>query len=232
MQIFITGGTGFIGREVSARLAARGHAVRVLARAGSEQKVSPGCQPVLGNALDDKTFLHAVQGCDTFVHLVGVPHPGPGKAEQFSTVDLASIRAAVAAAVAVGVQRFVYLSVARPAPVMKAYQTVRAEGEALVRAAGLNAVILRPWYVLGRGRRWPVVLLPLYWILERCPGTRDSARRLGLVSLRQITASLVDSIEDPRIGTRIIEVPEIRKAQAHGPRSRGADRSHPESVGR
>ena len=215
-HVFITGGTGFIGREVSARLAERGHSVRVLARAGSEHKVARGCQPVSGNALDEESFWRAVEGCDTLVHLVGVPHPSPAKAEQFRSVDLPSIRAAVATATRAGVKRFVYLSVAQPAPVMKAYQAVRAEGEASIRAAGLDAVIVRPWYVLGPGRRWPLILLPLYWILERWPGTRDTARRLGLVSLQQVTAALVDSVEHLQSGRRILEVPDIRKAAIGG----------------
>ena len=46
---------------------------------------------------------------------------------------------------------------------------MRSEGEALIRAAGLNATILRPWYVLGPGHRWPVVLIPAYWLAERLP---------------------------------------------------------------
>ena len=52
---------------------------------------------------------------------------------------------------------------------MHAYIAVRMEGEAMIRAAGLNATILRPWYVLGPGHWWPVALLPAYWVMERIP---------------------------------------------------------------
>jgi len=55
-----------------------------------------------------------------------------------------------------------YVSVAHPAPVMNAYIEPRMEVEAAIRAAGLNATILRPWYVLGPRHRWPYVLLPFY----------------------------------------------------------------------
>ena len=41
--------------------------------------------------------------------------------------------------------------------------------------------------------------------------TRDSARRLGLVTLPQIVAALVDAVEHPPAVERIMEVPEIRK---------------------
>jgi uncharacterized protein YbjT (DUF2867 family) len=95
---------------------------------------------------------------------------------------------------------------------MKAYIEVRAECEAMIRQSGMNATILRPWYVLGPGHRWPYALLPLYWLMEQLPGTRDGARRLGLVTLGQITSALVRAVENPCAGIRIIEVPEIRAA--------------------
>jgi uncharacterized protein YbjT (DUF2867 family) len=105
------------------------------------------------------------------------------------------------------------VSVAHPAPVMKAYTAARAEGEALLAAAGLRATILRPWYVLGPGHRWAYALAPLYWMAERVPSTRETARRLGLVTLGQMVAALVHAVEHPPEATRIVGVPEIRRAE-------------------
>ena len=122
------------------------------------------------------------------------------------------MRASVGAAAAAGVRHFVYVSVAQPAPVMRAYQAVRREGEAMIAAAGFDATILRPWYVLGPGHRWAHLLTPAYWLLERMPGTRQTARRLGLVTLPQMVRALVASVEDPPEGIRVVEVPEIRGA--------------------
>src|SRR5712692_58469 len=187
MTIFITGGTGYLGRSLIPKLLQQGHAVRALARPGSERKLPFGSAAVPGNALDAASFAVQVNPADTFVHLVGVSHPAPWKAEQFRAVDLASVRASVAAARDAGVRHFVYVSVAHPAPVMKAYIEARAECEALIAAAGLHATILRPWYILGPGHRWPVILKPLYWLFEHLPSTADSARRLGLVTLEQMT---------------------------------------------
>jgi uncharacterized protein YbjT (DUF2867 family) len=93
---------------------------------------------------------------------------------------------------------------------MKAYAAVRAEGEAIVRATGMNATFLRPWYVLGPGHRWPYLLLPVYWLFERFLPTRETARRVGLVTLAQMVAALVRAVEYPPTGVRIVEVPEIR----------------------
>ena len=213
MKVFVTGGTGYMGRRLIARLAGCGHQVWALVRPESESKLPAGCTPVVGDALDAAAYATHVPLVDALVHLVGVSHPNPAKAGQFRTVDLASARAAIAAAASAGVRHFVYISVAHPAPMMQAYIAARSEAEALIRAAGLHATILRPWYVLGPGHRWPLMLQPFYWLAERLPKTRDEAHRLGLVTIDQMIAALVWVVENPASGVRILEVPQIR-AQA------------------
>jgi nucleoside-diphosphate-sugar epimerase len=76
----------------------------------------------------------------------------------------------------------------------------------------MNATILRPWYVLGPGHRWPYALIPFYWLAEKLPSTREGARRLGLVTRPQMVAALVDAVEHPVNGIRVVEAPEIRTA--------------------
>lgn len=210
-EVFVTGGTGYMGARVAAQLVARGHRVRALTRAASAGRLPAGVETVIGDALDGATYATAIAPADAFVHLVGTPHPNPSKAAEFERVDLASTRTAVDAAKAAGVRHFVYVSVAQPAPVMRAYIAARAAAEAHLRASGLNATVLRPWYVLGPGHRWPVVLVPLYWLAEQLPGTRDSARRLGLVTIDQMVAALVHAVEHPVEGITVVEVPEIRE---------------------
>ncbi|MBI3765819.1 MAG: NAD(P)H-binding protein [Ignavibacteriales bacterium] len=211
-KVFVTGGSGYLGRRLIPELLRCGHHVRALVRKGSESKIPPGCTLVFANALDESTFSESVPPSDTFVQLVGVSHPSPSKAQEFRAVDLASVRASVSAAEKSGVSHFIYVSVAQPAPVMKEYINVRAEGEALVRESKLNATILRPWYVLGPEHRWPYAFFPVYWILELIPSARDSARRLGLVTLHQMIRTLVAAVENPSSGIRILEVPHIKQS--------------------
>jgi uncharacterized protein YbjT (DUF2867 family) len=209
-NVFITGGTGYIGQVLIPRLLEGGHTVRALARRGSEQRLPQGCEAVTGNALDGSTFVDQVRPSDTFVQLVGVPHPSPAKAAEFQSIDLVSVRASVSAAARAGVEHFVYISVAQPAPVMKAYQAVRAEGEKLIRDSGMNATIIRPWYVLGPGHRWAYSLIPMYWLFERVPGTRETARRLGLVTLGQMVTAITTAVGSSAEGVRIFDVPSIK----------------------
>jgi uncharacterized protein YbjT (DUF2867 family) len=99
---------------------------------------------------------------------------------------------------------------------MQAYTAARADAEAVLRRSGLPATILRPWYVLGPGHRWPLLLLPLYWLASLVPLTRESARRLGLVTLAQMLHALVWAIERPATALRVLEVPDIRRGGLEG----------------
>jgi len=210
-RVFIAGATGYMGQRLAERLLANGHRVIALARPGSENRLPTGCRPALGNALNGTTFQHKLGNADTFVQLVGVAHPSPAKAREFREIDLKSCEESLAVAVVNRIQHFVYVSVAHPAPVMKAYMAVRTECEEKIRASGLNATILRPWYVLGPGHYWPYALKPFYGIARQIPGLRDSAVRLGLVTLPQMTAALSAAVENPAQGIRIVEVPEIAR---------------------
>jgi len=209
-SVFLTGATGYIGSRLSSRLLARGHSVRALVRRGSERKLPAGATPVFGDALSASSFASAVRAGETFVQLVGTPHPSPAKAAQFRAVDFVSASASIENAAKADVAHFIYVSVAHPAPAMRAYIEVRTQCEELLRATGMNATILRPWYVLGPGHRWPYALIPFYKIAEFVPSLRDGATRLGLVTLNQMLRALVAAVESQPSGIRVWEVPDIR----------------------
>jgi uncharacterized protein YbjT (DUF2867 family) len=212
-DVFMTGATGYMGSALAGLLVRRGHRVRAVVRPGSEARVPPGCEAVIGNALESSTFAKHLRSSDTFVQLVGVAHPSPAKASEFRSIDLASARAGIEAAKTANTMHFVYVSVAHPAPVMKAYVEARMEAEALLRESALPATVVRPWYVLGPGHRWPILLVPLTWMLERFPPARESARRLGFVTLEQMVTTLAWAVEHPTRETRILQVPDIRETK-------------------
>jgi uncharacterized protein YbjT (DUF2867 family) len=157
------------------------------------------------------SFADKIPPADTFVHLIGTPHPSPAKARQFQEIDLVSIEVASKAAREADVRHFVYLSVAHPAPMMGAFIAVRQQGEAMLRESGIPSTFVRPWYVLGPGHRWPYAIVPIYWAMELLPATRESARRLGLVTIAQVLRALVWAVENPSEQIRTLGVPEIRK---------------------
>lgn len=90
---------------------------------------------------------------------------------------------------------------------MKHYIEVCAKRERLLRAT-----VLRPWYVLGPGHRWPIILSPVYWLAERISKFREGALRNGFVTLEQMLNALAHTVATPPNGVRVWEVPHIRVA--------------------
>lgn len=227
--IFISGSTGYLGRPLTKLLVAAGHDVRALTRPQSIRKLPLGCTPIPGDALDPATFVTAVPTGTTFIHLTGVSHPSPAKANEFRSIDQVSFEASLQAAQTALVRHFIYVSVAHPAPIMRAYIAVRRECERQLQQSRLNATILRPWYVLGPGHRWPSALIPFYKLAESVPMWRESAQRLGLVTHTEMLAALVHSAGTPRRGVVVQDVPAIR-AISHA--TDGASQSAPSSSNR
>ena len=115
MRIVVTGGTGFIGREVVKRLLdAPGDEVVVVTRDPERAEAFGGrvrlVQAFAGDAISlGKVFT----GADVVVHAIQFPnHPveQPGKGRSYLEVDGRGTEVAAAMAKRVGVRRFVYLS--------------------------------------------------------------------------------------------------------------------------
>ena len=213
--VFITGATGYIGKRITKQLLERGHKVIALIRKGSEHKVPAGAETVIANPFDATTFQSSIPKGSVFLQLLGVPHPSPKKAKQFREIDLQSVKASADAASAAGVSHFIYISVTMsPSKIMAAYQAVRREGEEYCRSKNLPCTFIRPWYVLGPGHYWPVILLPLYGVAEIIPSWRKQARSKALVTIGQVLRTLVNTVESNPQPLRLLEIHHIRTSTA------------------
>jgi uncharacterized protein YbjT (DUF2867 family) len=210
--IFITGGTGYIGKRLISILLEKNCRVVALVRHGSEGKVPAGCEVAVADPFEANSFAEKIPAGCTFVQLLGVPHPSPKKRKQFYAIDLKSVQASAAAAKQAGAGHFIYVSVSQtPTGIMRDYQHVRALGEAAIRTTGIPRTFVRPWYVLGPGHWWPIFLWPLYKVLEIIPSTRAKALDLGLITLPQMLGALVSAVENPPETETILNVPDIRR---------------------
>ncbi len=210
--LFITGGTGYMGKRLIKVLVAQGYDVTALVRKGSEQKLPKGVRAIVADAFDASTFQQWIPKGAVFVQLLGVPHPSPRKKEQFQQIDLRSVKASANAAAAASVSHFIYVSVAMTeSTLMKDYQAVRKEGEAYLQTKTFPCTIIRPWYVLGPGHWWPVLLLPAYGIAQFNEGWRKKAAAFSLVTIAQMLRILVKVVETPPVPRRVIEVQHIKK---------------------
>jgi nucleoside-diphosphate-sugar epimerase len=178
MHAFVTGGSGFVGRQLILDLVARGARVSALARsAAAVAKVeSAGARAVPGDLDDEAAMCAGMQGCDVVFHAAAKVEVW-GKREDFERVTVQGTRRALAAALAAGVSRFVHVSTEAvlvggpalidadeswplPARPLGLYPWSKGRAEAEVRAAataGLHALIVRPRAIWGAG---DTVLLP------------------------------------------------------------------------
>lgn len=211
--IFITGGTGYLGRRLIKKLVARGYEVTALTRKGSEHKLPPGVRGIIADPFDPATFIQWVPEGAVYVQLLGVHHPSPRKKELFREIDLQSAKTSADAAALARVSHFVYASVAMTeTKLMREFQDARREGEDYLRTKGFPCTFIRPWYVVGPGHWWPVLLLPLYGIARLVPAWREKAKALRLVSIGQMVQALLGAVEGPppqRV--RILEIDQIKK---------------------
>jgi len=74
--------------------------------------------------------------------------------------------------------------------------------------------------VLGPGHRWPYALIPMYRLLERLPPTRETARRLRLVTRDEMIEALARAVETPSLGIQVKDVSSIRLAAKSAPGAR------------
>lgn len=210
--IFITGGTGYMGKRLIKQLVARGYDVTALVRKGSEHKLPKGVRAIVADVFDASTFQQWIPKAAVYVQLLGVPHPSPRKKAQFKEIDLRSVKSSADAAAAAKVSHFIYVSVAMTeSGLMKNYQAVRREGEAYLQTKALPCTFVRPWYVLGPGHWWPVLLLPVYGIAQLNEAWRKKAAAFSLVTIGQMLRILLKAIESPGMPRRIVEVQHIRK---------------------
>jgi len=210
--IFITGGTGYIGRRLIRLLIKNGYAVAALVRQQSLAKLPSGCTAVVADAFDASSYVNSIAAGSTFIHLLGVSHPGPAKKALFYSIDLAAAKVAAEAAAKAGVAHFIYMSVAQyPVKMMASYQDARLQAEQAIRATGLKSTFIRPWYIIGPGHYWPLLLQPLFKLMEYIPATAGKAKSLALVSLQKMLQTLLTVVKElPEEPVRIIEIADIK----------------------
>jgi NADH dehydrogenase len=153
-RVFVTGGTGFVGRAVIQALRAEGHAVRCLVRRGSERDLHGfgAIERVEGDVMARQTLDEGMSGCDALVHLVGIIRERPAIGATFERVHVQGTQNVLDAAVAAGVRRYLHVSAlgTRPGARSRYHQTKWAAEEA-VRSSPLAWTIFRPSIIYGRG---------------------------------------------------------------------------------
>ncbi len=213
MRVFVTGGTGFIGRHLCQRLVERGDRVVALVRTRARAARLPvGVEGLLGDLstlADPKTVLPAF---DVVIHLAGVV--AAKREEEYAAVNHAAVEGLLDC---LGRQewtprRFVLassLAAAGPSPGDRAwteedapapidpYGVAKAKAEAAVRRAAFPTTAFRPPIVLGPGDE---ASLTLFKAARSGLGFRvaGAPQRLSFVDVRDLVEAIVLMADDVR----------------------------------
>lgn len=150
-RVFLTGGSGFLGRHVRTVLERRGHHVTSLVRS---TPAAPNA--IVGDLTVPSTYCDVLPGMDVVVHLAAVT--GRAQEAEYARVNVEGTRALIDAARRAGVTRFLFCStiaVTFPDIARYPYARSKVEGEQLVRHSGLRTTTVRPTIIGGPGS--PVV---------------------------------------------------------------------------
>ncbi len=152
--VTIFGGSGFVGRYVAQAMARRGWRVRVAVRRPNEALfVKPygvvgQVAPIQVNIRDEVSCRRAIEGATAVVYAVGVLFES-GR-NTFAATQAQGPGMVARLAAEAGVARFALISaIGADAASPSAYARTKAAGEAAVRAAFPQAVVLRPSIVFG-----------------------------------------------------------------------------------
>ncbi len=169
---FVTGGSGFVGRNLIRHLKARGDSVRALARsdAAAQAVKTLGAEAVRGDLDDFRALREGMSGCDVVYHAAAeVSEWGPQ--DRFHHVNVVGTQNLLTSARAAGVKKFVHVSTeavlvdgtplhnvteGRPIPErpLPRYPETKGLSEKCVVAANspqMETVVVRPRLIWGKG---------------------------------------------------------------------------------
>jgi NADH dehydrogenase len=154
MKVAITGGTGFVGRNLARDLSASGNDVVLVARGRDKRDTTIRSLPhttfeEIGTGLAQQ-LAAAFAGCDGVAHCAGINRE-IGE-QTYERVHIQGTKNVVEAARIAGVKKVVLLSFLRARPYCgSAYHESKWAAEGVFRNSGLDYTIIKAGMIYGRG---------------------------------------------------------------------------------
>jgi NADH dehydrogenase len=196
-RIFVTGGTGFVGRHVIRTLLSHGFLVRCLVRPGSERALKgfESIDRVPGDVLHPDGLVPSAEGCAAIVHLVGIIREHRSRAVTFERLHVQATGNMLTVARNAGIKRYVHMSALGTRPEARsAYHRTKWQAEEAVRASGLDWTIFRPSIIFGSGDEFISMLASMIRRAPIVPVLGDGQYRLQPIPVEQVAEGFARSL--------------------------------------
>lgn len=219
MKVFITGGTGFIGRHLVRRMAQTEHTIRCLARKTSDTKElrTLGADIIVGDVNDRNSLKEGMQGCDWVFNLANVYSWWEPDKTVYRKINVEGTHNVMVCALEAGVSKVVHVStigvwgkpeespIREETPVApereSEYCRTKLSGEQiawqLYREKGLPLVVIYPCGVMGSGDSKLTGATIKLLIERRLPATIFDDTITTFVHVKDVAEAILKAAEKP-----------------------------------
>ncbi|BBO16006.1 NADH dehydrogenase (ubiquinone) 1 alpha subcomplex, subunit 9 [Candidatus Brocadia pituitae] len=198
MKVFLTGSTGFVGKQILHDLLAKRYQVRCIVRQGSEQKIAhhKEAEIVHGDISDAGSLQGKLAGCDAVINLVGIIREFPGKRVTFEKLHYEGTANLVKVAREQGIQRFIQMSALGARRDGKTqYQQTKFRAEECIKDSGLDYTIFRPSIIYGPGDKFVNLFAGMLKTQQFVPVVGNGRYQMQPVSVENVSMGFIKAIE-------------------------------------
>lgn len=194
MRVFLTGGTGFVGRQMIHELLLQGHQVRALIR-DTSKSLPPDVETIIGDTTTYEMLADAAHDCDAIINLVGIIREFPAKKITFDRLHTQTTKNLVRMAQEIGIRRYIQMSAnGTRSEAVTGYHQTKWRAEQVLRDSALDWTIFRPSLIFGPDDLFVNMLADLIKTLPVVPVMGDGCYRLQPVSVIDVARSFVQSL--------------------------------------
>lgn len=208
MRILLLGAGGFIGRELLAHLASRGH--RVTAGVHRRGAVTPlGAHAIatidLNRATDPADWAELLEDCDAVVNCAGVLQATRG--QSIAAIHTQSPIALFRACEAAGIRRVVQISaISAEREAGTPYALTKLAADDYLRSTTLEWTVLRPSLVVARGAHGGTALLRAFAALPfAIPVPGDGRQEFQPIHIQDLARVVAMAIEEDTLVRRTVD---------------------------
>jgi len=193
-RIFVTGGTGFVGKNIVRVI--KDHPLRLLMRTPSSKSAEAGIEYVEGDVTDPASLNGKMDGCDVVVHLVGIIEETG--TTTFDNVIRQGTANVVAEAKRAGVRHFIHMSALGAQNDPKyGYHTAKYLAEQAVKNSGLVYTIFRPSVIFGPGDGFITTLAGVVRSFPVIPVVGTGQTKFQPVQIDDVADAFARAVNDP-----------------------------------